>query len=185
MEHKLLPKVKTAIKLLGVGIAMLSLSGCLLTSPYWNQEFSSHTNQIPLQAWTTSSTQAVTFECSPAYHGGLYPYWGPTWSAVTTVSPDLPGALDNAGSRIYSVSYKAVLPGSCWRQDPGNGIWYAAIRAVQNGNEYNTFDITGLECLGRENGKAASWFGWIGDGCTKTYSNSNNNIPYVIFRAQS
>ncbi len=185
MEHTLLPKLKTSLKLFAVGAVMLSLSGCLLTSPYWNQEFTSHTNQIPLQAWTTKSGDAVTFECAQAYHGGLYPYWGPTWNTVTTVNPDLPGALDNQGSRIYSVSYKGVLPASCWRQDPANGVWYSAIRAVQDGSEYNTFDLTGLECLGRENGKAASWFGWIGDGCTKTYSNSNNNIPYVIFRAQS
>ncbi len=175
----------SSLKLIGACFAILSLSGCLLTSPYWNQEFSSHTNQIPLQAWTTDTSHSVTFECSPAYHGGLYPYWGPTWSTVTTVSPDLPGVLDSAGSRVYSAAYKGVLPESCWRQDPGNNIWYAAIRAVQDGDEFSTFDKVGLECLGRENGKAASWFGWIGDGCTKTYSNSNNNIPYVIFRAQS
>lgn len=173
----------SSIKRLSIVAVLISLSGCLLTSPYWNQEFTSHTNQIPLQAWTTDSSEDITFECSPAYHGGLYPYWGPVWSPIITISPELPGALAPNGGRIYSAAYKNVLPANCWRHDPANDIWYAAIRAVQDGDAYSTFDITGLECLGRENGKAASWLGWFSKSCTKTYSNSSNAIPYVIFRA--
>lgn len=184
-SYKINSQLNSAIKLISIFAVLLSLSGCLLTSPYWNQEFSSHTAQIPLQAWTTDSSEDITFECSPAYHGGLYPYWGPVWSEVITITPELPGALDPAGSRIYSAAYKNVLPSNCWRRDPANNIWYAAIRAVQDGDEYSTFDKVGLECLGRENGKAASWFGWLSKSCTKTYSNSSNNIPFVIFRAPS
>lgn len=188
MEHVTCISQKLFSRALKVTVAagvLFGLSGCLLTTPYWNQVFNSHNDQIPIQAWTTNSSDAVTFECSQAFHGGLYPYWGPTWHHVATVNPDLPGSLDTYGARVYSASWKAQLPSQCWRQDPGNGIWYAAVRALQDGDEYSTFDLSGLECLGRENGAAGSWVGWIGDGCTKTYSNSNNDIPFVIFRADS
>ena len=172
-------------KLAAAAGLLFSLSGCLLTSPYWNQVFDSHTDSVPMQAWTTDSGSTITFQCAQASHGGLYPYWGPTWHHVANVNPALPGSVDSFGTRIYSAARNHPLPNNCWRQDPANGVWYAAVRALQDGDEYNTFDISGLECLGRENGAAASWLGWLGDGCTKTYSNSNNNIPYVIFRANS
>lgn len=173
-------------KIGAAALVLTSLSGCLITSPYWNQEFSSHTGQIPLQAWTTVSNKTVTFECSQAYHGGLYPPFSPpTWNTVINVSPDQPGVLDPNGARIYSAAHKGVLPASCWYQDPGNSLWYAAVRAVQDGSEFKTVDKVGLECVGEENGKAASWFGWFGKGCSKTYSGSSTEIPFVIFRATS
>lgn len=172
------------VLVLFVGIS--ALSGCLLTSPFWNQEFTSHTSNVPLQAWTTKKNEVIQFECSKAYHGGLYPVFGPeSWVLVSSVMPEQVASLDPKRGKIYSASRDAALPAACWRRDPGNNIWYAAIRAKQGGNTYSTFDNSGLECLGKEDGKAASWFGWIGKSCTKTYSNSSSNIPYVIFRAQS
>ena len=88
---------------------------------------------------------------------------------------------------IYSAGIKTALPASCWRQDPANSVWYSAVRATQGSGssitEYKTFNKTGLECLGREIGKATSWVGWIGKGCEATYSGSTTAIPYVIFRA--
>ncbi len=35
--------IQPLIKLALVGSILGGLSGCLITSPYWNQEFSSHT----------------------------------------------------------------------------------------------------------------------------------------------
>ena len=181
-----LSNVKKIAKVTAILSAPLFFSGCLLTAPYWNQAFDSHTDAVPIQAWATSTTTDITLECIQAYHGGLYPPFGPhNWTHISTITPDLPGSVDGDGSRIYSVTRNSPLPLSCWREDPANGTWYAAVRALQGSSAYSTFDIAGLECLGREDGKDASWFGWIGEGCTKTYSNSNNNIPYVIIRADS
>jgi len=182
----------------GMILAVLSLlSGCLITSPYWNQEFSNHTSAIPLQAWTNHTGHPVRVECSQAFHGGLYPSPSGSWSHVTNLYAQSPGVLDPAGTRIYSVGKSMVLPASCWRsENTSAGIrYYAAVRMIQTkpkifGSGYqdvkfSTFDKTGLECLGRENGKDASWLGYIGEGCTKTYSNSNTEIPFVIFRAKN
>ncbi len=179
-----------AVKILGVSTALLALNGCLLTSPYWNQQFSDHTAAIPLQAWTTERNKAVKFECAKAYHGGLYPFGGPVnWISVATINSQGQALNDPLGGKIYGAGLKTTLPANCWRQDPGNSVWYAAVRAKHvSGSRtisYQTFDKTGLECLGRENGKATSWFGWINKGCTKTYSGSSTTIPYVIFRATS
>lgn len=180
------PRAFSLAKLSSLLILSTILSGCLLTSPFWNQKFSNHNSPIPLQAWTTSTTGTVTFECSQAYHGGLYPWGGPhIWTTVANVIPAQPGSLDSSSSRIYSASFYGNLPSTCWRYDSANSIWYSAVRAKQGETVYKTFDNTGLECLGRENGKAASWFGWIGKGCTETYFNSSTEIPYVIFHAES
>ncbi|MCR6651749.1 MAG: hypothetical protein NVV73_09800 [Cellvibrionaceae bacterium] len=170
--------------------AMPALSGCLLTSPFWNQQFSSHTTAIPMQSFTTSNASPVKFECSKAGHYGLYPYDGPaTWVTVANVSPSTSASYDPLGNVIYSAGLKTALPASCWRQDPANSIWYTAIRASQtisgSTTQYKTFTKAGLECLGREIGKATSWFGWAGKNCTATYSGSTTEIPFVIVYSAS
>lgn len=79
-----------------------------------------------------------------------------------------------------------VLPANCWRHDPANNIWYSALRATRvdsPNDKFQTVDILGLECVGRENGKAASWVKWLSKGCAKTYANPTTLIRYVIFRA--
>lgn len=171
-------------------ITTCMLSGCLLISPFWNQEFTSHTNTIPLQAFTTHSSSNIHFQCAKASHGGLHPYGSePSWTTVANISPSADGSYDPAGGRIYSAGTSTVLPANCWRQDPANAVWYTAIRAQQVSGStttlYKTFTKPGLECLGREIGKMANWLGWIGKGCTVTYLNSNTDIPYTIIRAQS
>ena len=164
------------------------LSGCLLTSPTWNQSFASHTDHIPLTAWTVSSSTAVAFECSPAYHGGLYPpFETPTWTSVASVMPS-GGALDSHGLKAYVASGSYVLPSACWRQDPGNNVWYAAVRAKQAGSGspadgFYTVDAAGLACVGDWVGSSASWVGWLGHGCQETYSASTTPIPFVIIHA--
>lgn len=176
-------------KVVGAGVALSMLNGCLLTSPYWNQEFESHTDEIPLQAWTTEKDKPVRFECATAYHGGLYPaYSDPTWVHVVTVTPQDQSLKDSDGNKVHGAGKKRVLPESCWRQDPGNELWYSAIRAVQGTGEdqkvYKTFDKIGLKCLGEETGGSTSWFGWMNKGCEKAYNNGDD-VPFVIFRATS
>lgn len=172
---------------IGLSAAMLVvLNGCLLTSPYWNQEFSDHTKPIPLQAFTVNKAVKVKFQCAQAFHGGLYPFGGPiSWVQVANVTPQSQALLDPASGTVYGAGKLTALPSSCWRLDPGNNLWYAAIRATQNetvlGSDqkyFHTFTKAGLECVGRENGKAATWFGWFNKGCqTGTY--------YTIFRAKT
>lgn len=178
---------KTTRRLIHAGMLALipSLSGCLITSPFWNQEFSTHTQAIPLQAFTTVSN-SVKFECAKAAHFGLYPSAdSASWVTVANVSPSANSSYDPLGTSIYSAGIKTALPATCWRQDPANSIWYAAIRATQltssgGTTQYQTFKKPGLECLGREIGKATSWLGWVNKNCVATYSGSSTSIPYLI-----
>lgn len=179
-----------AFKFTAGAAAVMSLTGCLLTSPFWNQEFSDHTKPVPLQAFTTDKSKPVKFECAKAFHGGLYPSEGSaSWVLVSDVSPQSEPLLDSFGAKVYGASKSTALPAACWRQDPGNNMWYAAVRATQGAGaslvKYKTFSKAGLECLGHETGKGTSWFGYMGKGCTQTYSGSSTEIPYVIFRATS
>ena len=173
------------IRAIGLSAAMLVLlNGCLLTSPYWNQEFDDHTKAISLQAFTTNKNANVKFQCAPAFHGGLYPSAATTtWTQVASITPQSKPLFDPIGGKVHGAGVRKVLPAACWRFDPANSIWYAAIRATQNtmvldtGQKFfHTFDETGLECLGRENGQATSWFGW--SGC-------ETGAYYTIFRATS
>ncbi len=170
--------------------SVLALPGCLLSSPYWNQAFASHTDKIPLQAWVSDKSLTVKFQCAQAGHGGLHPFGGtPTWHLVANVAVADTPIYDPAGAAVYTAGLNKALPSQCWRQDPANGIWYAAVRASNPTSDgpsfYHTLDKAGLECAGRENGKAASWYGWYTKVCYKTYSNSSAHVPYVIIRADS
>lgn len=187
--------ISTARNIVTITLVPLGLSGCLLTSPFWGQQFSSHTDSIPMQAWTTDNSSPIKFECAQAYHGGIYPpFEEATWHLVQNVTPSNI-SYSPSGDTIYGAGLRKVLPSQCWRSDPAypdDPRWYAAIRATQAGAtalsarvEFKTFDKAGLECLGRENGKAASWFGWINKGCTYTYYNSDQEVPYVRIRANS
>lgn len=180
-------RIGTAAKVVGTAAALLSLNGCLLTSPFWNQEFADHTLPIPIQAFTADKSIQVKFECATAFHGGLYPSEvSADWVLVGNVTPQSQPLLDPLGGKIYGASKSGALPAACWRKDPGNDIWYAAVRATQGSGgsllKYRTFNKAGLECLGRENGQATSWFGW-GPDCIQNYSGSTTFIPYVIFRS--
>lgn len=163
----------------GVALASL-LSGCLLSSPYWGQKIDGHTNKVPIQSFVTSNGTPVVFECSKAYHGGLYPAFGPEqWYHVATVNPTIPPSVDPKSVKIYSASYHNSLPAVCWRQDPANGTWYTAVRSKQGSSKHYVFNKTGLACLGKEIGLATTWLGWLGKGCHLTYSGSSTAIPYV------
>jgi hypothetical protein len=174
------------LALLAAGTTLLS--GCLLESPYWNQQFAKHTQAIPLQAFTSKPDTQVKFECAQAFHGGLYPDASTaTWITVANVMPSK-ALYDPKGGKTYGAGISKVLPSSCWRQDPGNSIWYSSIRATQaNGTntiKYMTFDKAGLACLAQKVAASTSWYADWG-GCAKTYSGSTNKINYVIFRAVS
>ncbi|MBL8330186.1 MAG: hypothetical protein JNJ71_15200 [Rubrivivax sp.] len=173
--------------------AAAPLTGCVLESPYWGQKFASTTTPIPVQAWTTDKTRPLKLECSKAGHGGLYPFDGTeSWTQVTTLMPSPDAAFDPSGDAIHGAGSKLSLPASCWYLDNAFDppLYMTALRVTQgsaNGGVqiYRVFNKLGLECMGRENGKAQSWFGWINKGCLQTYANSTTPVPYVRITATS
>ena len=182
--------ISAVIKWVGAVTVLASLNGCLMTSPYWGQEFNSQTDVVPLQAWTTKKDFDVKYECATGYHGGVYPSAGSAaWVHIDTVSPQQQSLKDSFGGKVYGAGIKRVLPASCWRYDTVYSFWYTAVRATQTTNtgvtSYQNFNKAGLECLGTEVGKATSWFGWINKGCVLNYSGSSTPIPYVLIRATS
>lgn len=162
------------------------LSGCLLTSPFWWQEFNNRTDPIPIQSWTVNKNVPITIECSKATHGSLYPYGGPeNWSVVANLNPQLSGVLDPKGNVVYSAGTKIVLPESCWELSDSRNFYYTAIRAKQGNTVFISFDNNGLECLGRWNGKLTSWLGWSNKGCIKTNpGDTSTPIPHMIIKAK-
>ncbi len=165
----------------------VTLGGCVFDSPYWAQTFATTTASIPIQTWTTDKTRTVKIECSKSYHGGLYPFGGPeVWTLVTNITPSTNASYDPMSGVIYSAGKSMVLPAACWNADNAYSppLYMTSLRATQltssGGTQtYFVFDPAGLECLGRENGKAKSWFGWISANCAMTYSGSTTQLPYV------
>jgi hypothetical protein len=174
-------------RVLPVGLVALALGGCVFESPYWAQTFDSTGSQIPIQTWTTDKTRNVKIECSKAYHGGLQPPFGPEeWHLVTNLTPSVNPSYDTAGAAIYSAGTKIALPSVCWHADGAYSPpkHMTALRATQltasgGTTVYRVFDLAGLECLGRENGKGGSWFSWLSKHCAKTYSDGSTPIPWV------
>lgn len=172
---------RCGMRLAQIILISTALSGCLLMSPFWGQTYASKSTPVKLQAWTTSSSPAIVFECSPAYHGGLYPFGGPhVWTHLATVTPIGP-MYDSTGVEAFSASRSRVVPGVCWHYEESGDRYMAAIRARNSGSssEFKVFDEEGIACLGQEVGDAGSWVGWIGKGCTLTYNGSTTEIPYV------
>jgi len=163
------------------------LSGCLLESPYWNQAFSDHTAAIPIQTFTSVKSSAVKIECAKAYHAGLHPSESSaTWLFVDNLTVQSQALLDPLGGKTYGAGKMKVLPSGCWRFDPANSIWYAALRASQTTSigtsTFVTFAKSGLECLGTKIGQGTSWFANWGS-CTRKYSGTQDPVKYVIFHA--
>lgn len=173
--------------LLCAAAVTVSLTGCVLDSPYWAQTFASTTTTIPIQTWTTDKTRVVKIECSKSYHGGLYPFGGPeVWTLVTNLTPSTNASYDPKAGVVYSAGTALTLPAACWHADGAYSppLYMTSLRATQltasgNTQSYFVFDATGLECLGREVGKGTSWFSWIGKSCHMTYSGSSTMLPYV------
>ncbi|MEO1337689.1 MAG: hypothetical protein AAFV29_18745 [Myxococcota bacterium] len=109
-----------------------------------------------------------------------------SYRTVTTLWPDSHQHYDSFGSVMYSASTKVALPSECWDYFGSYGFWQANIRISQvvSGQRrmFTSFDANGLECLGRENGKAQSWTGYLNQGCEKTYLGSTTKIPYLVLR---
>lgn len=181
-------KPRNLMRLSLLALSSFSLSGCLLTSPFWGQTYESRDDTVVLQSYVTNRSQPVIFECSPAYHGGLYPPLStPTWTSFATVNPSSYPMYDSDELEAFSVSTTRTLPDACWHYDGASSKYMSAIRARRSGttSNFKVFDEAGLACVGKAIGETGSWAGWINQDCTKTYSNSSQEIPYVKIFAES
>ena len=160
--------------------------GCVISSPSWDYVPAAKDAPIPFQAWTTYKASPVQLECATDTEAHGYPVNGDaSYIHITDLKTADTGSLDASGYMVYSVSGMHVLPSECWKFFGDYGYWQVNLRVVQeiDGEKhyYSSFDNAGLECLGRENSKAKSWFGFI-DKCEMRYAGSTDKIPYVVLR---
>ena len=175
-----------------VMMAAAALPGCAVTSPYWGYVPASTEAAIPVQAWTAYTDNPVVVECATATsaHG-----WPTPDESAYIVAATLPVSsadiLDSVGNVIHSASANVTMPSECWDYFGDYDFWQLNLRVSQlqpNGSEgttkriFSSFDLDGLECLGSSNGAAASFYGFVGKGCEKTYLGQTTQIPYIVLR---
>jgi hypothetical protein len=84
------------------------------------------------------------------------------------------------------------MPSDCWDYFGDYDFWQLNVRvwqvqpATTGGGTtkriFSSFDSAGLECLGSHNGAAASFYGFVGQGCEMTYLGEDTQIPYIVLR---
>ncbi|MFM2419252.1 MAG: hypothetical protein RL385_3975 [Pseudomonadota bacterium] len=170
-------------------VSCLTLIGsCAITSPYWGYVPASTSAPIPFQTWGfNTGTRYV--ECANDTGGHGNPAAGEaSYIPVTTLYPTTQPSLDSQGGAIYSASKSVPLPSVCWKYfDYGEGYYQANVRVVTldsagKKSPLSSFDLAGLECLGRETGRAASWSAYLNKGCEMKYLGTTEQIPYIVLR---
>ena len=164
----------------------LAGAGCTISSPHWDYVPDTIATPIPFQAWTTSTANPVVLECANDTSAHGWPTAGEaSYVHVTNLSLSSTPSLDPAGSAVYSASANVALPSQCWKYFGDYDFWQANLRIWQNNGSgrsiFTSFDKPGLECLGREVGKARSWLGFF-DKCEKRYLGGGDKIPYIVLR---
>jgi hypothetical protein len=178
----------TAASRAAIAACLMWISGCAITSPYWGYVPASTSAPIPFQTWGFNSG-ARYVECANDTGGHGNPTNGEaSYIPVATLYPTTQPSLDSQGAAIYSASKSIPLPSVCWKYfDYGEGYYQANVRVVtldSSGKKspLSTFELAGLECLGRETGRAASWSAYFNKGCEMKYLNTNEQIPYIVLR---
>lgn len=181
---------KLRATLLGLVGALLvaTASGCSITSPYWGYTPASTSAPIPFQAWNIS-TSPLYVECANDTTGHGSPTAGEaSYIPAATLSTSTLPSLDSLGQAIYSASKNVTLPAVCWKfHSYSPSFWQANVRVVTKNADgsksaLQNFDLQGLECLGRENGRVARWNGHVGKNCEHRFSNTNQPTPYIVLR---
>lgn len=178
----------------GALLCAFCAGGCAVTSPHWGYVPASTEAPIPVQAWTAHTGAPVVVECATdtTAHGSPYPDES---AYIVAASLPVSGAenLDAEGAAMHTASGMVSFPSDCWEYFGSYDFWQLNLRVsqIQPASEggttkriFSSFDVAGLECLGRENGAAASWFGFLGKGCEKTYLGQTNQIPYIVLRIE-
>jgi hypothetical protein len=171
---------------IGLGAIAAAAQGCAISSPHWDYVPASTSAPIPFQAWATSQTNPVVVECADDTNAHGWPTDGEaSYVFVANLTPSATASLDPGGSRVYSASGSHALPSTCWKYFGDYDFWQANLRLSQvvDGSKriFSSFDKPGLECLGREVGKARQWLGFF-DKCEKRYLGSSDKIPYIVLR---
>lgn len=175
-----------------LALAGVALQACAVTSPHWDYVPASTTAAIPVQAWTSYTTNPVVVECATATsaHGSPSP-----GESAYIVAATLPVAaadiLDSEGNVLHSASANVTMPGQCWDYFGDYDFWQLNLRVSQvqpapgggtTKRIFSSFDNAGLECLGSNIGAPASFYGFVGQGCEKTYLGEDEQIPYIVLR---
>lgn len=176
-------------QLLWTLLSIAGLPACSITSPYWDYVPASTSTPIPFQVFSISNAN-LQVECANDTNAHGNPANGEAsyiWASNLTASSE--PSLDSLGNRLYSFSKNVTLPSACWEYFSDWDFWQANVRVVYVNSDgtkvpYSSYDRLGLECLGREVGKAASWFGAVNKGCEKRYLNSTDVIPYIVMRIE-
>jgi hypothetical protein len=174
-------------------LAAAALEACAVTSPHWGYVPDSTAAPIPVQAWTAHTTNPVVVECATATNAHGSPDPG---ESAYIVAASLPVAtaniLDSEGNVMHSASGSVTMPSQCWDYFGDYDFWQLNLRVSQiqpassgggtTKRIFSSFDTEGLECLGSTNGAAASFYGFVGQGCEKTYLGEDTQIPYIVLR---
>ena len=171
----------------------LSLSGCLPISPFNNQVLTSRTADVPFQAWTAKSGDALRVACMPTNRYGPEISSHGSWSQFATLPVSDDASLDLSGARMYGASDELSLPESCWYPNQSNGWHYTSVRVLQSdylsAESYSFFTLdepgsgSDLECVGREVGRTGSWTVWLAARCHNRYT-SGGAVPWLVLRTQ-
>ena len=147
--------------------ALLSLSGCLLTTPHHGTVLSSRTATVPFQAWTTKSGDALRVECMPTNRFGPDISSHGPWSSIGTLPISDDASRDSYGARMRSASASLSLPESCWYLNGSNGWYYTSVRVLQSdymsNADYSFYNLAKQgdrddpACVGEAVGRTGSW----------------------------
>jgi hypothetical protein len=173
-------------------LAAAALQACAVTSPHWGYVPDSTEAAIPVQAWTSYTTNPVVVECATATNAHGSPDPGESAYIVAATVPVASGdILDSEGNVLHSASSSVTLPSQCWDYFGDYDFWQSNLRVSQvqpapgggtTKRIFSSFDSAGLECLGSTIGAASSFYGFVGQGCEKTYLGEDEQIPYIVLR---
>lgn len=173
-------------------LAGAALQACAVTSPHWGYVPASTGAAIPVQAWTSYTANPVVVECatSTTAHGSPDP--GESAYIVAATLPVAAGdILDSEANVMHSASGNVTMPSQCWDYFGDYDFWQLNLRVSQiqpapgggtTQRIFSSFDTAGLDCLGSSNGAAASFYGFVGQGCEMTYLGEDEQIPYIVLR---
>jgi hypothetical protein len=178
---------KAAVLLAGV-----ALQACAVTSPHWGYVPASTEAAIPVQAWTSYTTNPVVVECASATNAHGSPSPGESAYILAATLPVAAGdILDSEGNVLHSASANVSMPSQCWDYFGDYDFWQLNLRVSQlqpapgggtTKRIFSSFDNVGLDCLGSSIGAASSFYGFVGQGCEKTYLGEEEQIPYIVLR---
>lgn len=173
--------------------ALLSLSGCLLTTPHHGTVLPSRTEAVPFQAWTTKSGNALRVQCMPTNRFGPDISSHGPWSLIGRLPVSGKASRDSNGARMHSASASLSLPESCWYLNRANGWYYTSVRVRQSNYlseaNYSFYNLVKQgerddpACVGEAVGRTGNWSAWLSTSCYHRYS-SGKPVRWIVMRTK-